>query len=95
MRNFRNCSATYLSEVDVAKIIEAHNKVPYAAMKMAKEFHISARRVYEIWRIDGEIQQQIATDQLTTSTTDTSATDTSANEQMAMLRRQRDMLLRR
>jgi hypothetical protein len=46
---FYDAKATLLTEANIKKIRESRSRIPSASKKMAKKFHIGAKRVYEIW----------------------------------------------
>ncbi|CAG8520381.1 10911_t:CDS:1 [Ambispora gerdemannii] len=56
-QKFYRSNATQLSESDIKEIRESRGKVPNASKRMAKKFHIGARRVYEIWEHNERLQQ--------------------------------------
>jgi hypothetical protein len=58
-QKFYRSNATHLSESDIIEIRESRGKVPNALKKMAKKFHIGARRVYEIWEHNERLQQDL------------------------------------
>ena|SRR5688572_3146143 len=47
---FLRSDATSLTAKDVQDIIDARGSMKYAAQVMAEKYHISPRRVYQIWR---------------------------------------------
>ncbi|RHZ87807.1 hypothetical protein Glove_30g110 [Diversispora epigaea] len=56
-QKFYRSNATHLSESDIIEIRESRGKVPNTSKRMAKKFHIGARRVYEIWKHNERLQQ--------------------------------------
>src|ERR1044072_1510922 len=49
---FLRSDATPLSPENVQDIINARGSMKYAVQVMAEKYHISPRRVYQIWRND-------------------------------------------
>ncbi len=47
---FLRCDATHLSSEDLQDIINARNTMKGTAVAIAQKYHISTRRVYQIWR---------------------------------------------
>jgi hypothetical protein len=58
-QKFYRSNATHLFKSDIIEIRESKEKVPNASKKMAKKFHIGARRVYEIWEHNERLQQDL------------------------------------
>jgi hypothetical protein len=54
---FYDAKATLLTEANIKEIRESRGKIPNASRKMAKKFHIRAKRVYEIWDNKERLQQ--------------------------------------
>ena len=54
---FYDAKATLLTEADIKEIRESRGRIPSASRKMAKKFHIGAKRVYEIWDNKERLQQ--------------------------------------
>ena len=49
-KEYYHTGATYLSPEVLEEIRNSRGKVKNAVTVMAKKYHISTRRVYEIWR---------------------------------------------
>src|SRR5437764_886193 len=56
-QKFYRSNATQLSESDIKEIRESRGKIPNASKRIAKKFHIGARRVYKIWEHNERLQQ--------------------------------------
>lgn len=57
-KSYRRSDAAYLSEQDILDIISMRNTIPNAAQIAAKKYKTSATRIYQIWKMQGEIKQQ-------------------------------------
>ena len=57
-KQYRRSDASYLSEQDILDIINIRNTIPNAAQIAAKKYKTSTTRIYQIWRMQGEITQQ-------------------------------------
>ena len=60
-KSYRRSDAAYLSEQDILDIISMRNTIPNAAQIAAKKYKTSATRIYQIWKMQGEIKQQHVT----------------------------------
>jgi len=57
-KQYRRSDASYLLEQDILDIISMRNTIPNAAQIAAKKYKTSTTRIYQIWRMQGEITQQ-------------------------------------